>query len=120
MQLIERKPKVPHDMGHDREHEARDVGCEQRVERPPDPVVVEHACVFSAHADVGRRMPGRPFAESVDRLARQEDVTHKKEDRPRRPDTDAAILLGQGDLEQLLELRAVKQCIDDRQRASRR
>lgn len=38
MEFVERKPELPHDMGHDREHEARDVGCEQCVECPPDPV----------------------------------------------------------------------------------
>ena len=120
MQLVERNLEPPHDMGHDREHEARDVRCEQRVECPPDAIVIEAARVVSSQADVCRCVSCRPLTEPVDRLTGQEDVSHQQENRLRRPDTDAAIFFGQGDLEQRLEPRSAQQVVDDRQWAGRR
>lgn len=50
MQLVERHPELPGDMGHDRELKAWHVGWEQRVECPPDAIVVEPTEVFSFRA----------------------------------------------------------------------
>jgi|688.fasta_scaffold59750_3 hypothetical protein len=50
MKLVERHPELPDDMGHDREHKAWDVGCEQRGECSPDAIVVEPTEVFSSRA----------------------------------------------------------------------
>ena len=76
---------------HDRGQQAGPVGVEQRLQRPPDPVVVEHTHLGDAQPEQRRVVAGGPLAQPIERLAAQHQVGHHQPDRDRRRQLDPGV-----------------------------
>jgi len=100
---------------HNRGQQAGAVGVEQRLQGPPDPVVVEHPDLLSGQAEQRRVVAGGPLADAVERFAAQHQVRHDQADRGRRAHLHPGVTVGQCAGQQGGQPEPVGHRVDDRQ-----
>jgi hypothetical protein len=95
-------------------HEAGPVGIEEPEEGPAHPVVVERTGIDAIEAeDRGAEGIG-PLTERVDRLAVPDEVSHDDTEHDRRGDLQPAVVVGNVAFEQLVQVEALDEVVDQR------
>jgi len=100
---------------HHRGQQAGPVGVEQRLQGPPDPVIVEPADLLGGQPEQRRVVTGGPLAQAVERLTAQHQVRHDQPDRGRRAHLHPGIAVRQRRCQQSGEPEPVGHRVDDRQ-----
>ena len=82
VQFIERDVELADGVGRDVESQGRDVGVEEAVEGTPDAIIVERGELLVGQAEPVRVVPRGPLADTVEGLARDEQVSERAGARP--------------------------------------
>ena len=119
MQFVEGQAKGPDDETHQAQDQRRPFRAEEGGQRASAAVVVPRQRLLGREAEELRIMAGHPVADRVQRLAGKEEVLHQDDQRSSSGQLGTAVFLGKVKFEELFELHAFEEMIDDRQRADR-
>src|SRR5271157_3715658 len=103
VQLVEAHVEFAHGVGRDLQGQRRDVGVEEAVEGPADAIVVERGELSVRQSQQLRLMASRPLTDTVERLARDQQVAQQHEQGRGRGDASPTVFMGQVVAEELAE-----------------